>query len=334
MGAKAGSAWNFRLPVSVSSSRKAFLVVSVSSSAFLVFSPKAPMLPFVLPCCATAGLEVTGLPAGLAASGRAAADSSSLKVDFSGCFCLSFSVALLTGALALAGSSVPSRVGVAATVGVEGAVTVGEATVPGVSPPFSFARRSALRFFHSASLAARAAFFSSSGSLDAWVLSSRAATELSRSPRARVWPSRTRAGAMSSVAACRRGLCRPCCGCGSCRRVCSGLLGLATCLAVQRVSASGGGPCGHRGGRALPCPSPSLGLCRAGGRRVCCCPGSGRCSGPVTCLCRGVLATSIGRGGAESSDRGRALMNQLVSPWRLAAVLCVLRLPDCVRCVD
>ena len=124
---------------------------------------------------------MTGLPAGLAASGRAAADSSSLKVDFSGCFCLSFSVALFTGAFALAGSSVPSRVcGVAATVGVPGAVVVGEATALGVSPPFSFARRSALRFFHSASLAARAACLSSGFS--ASFLSSRE-TEVSLSPR-------------------------------------------------------------------------------------------------------------------------------------------------------
>ena len=161
---------------------------------------------------------------------------------------------------------------------------------------------------------------------------------------------------MSSLVG-RRGLGRPgCgCGCGSCRRACSGRRGRATCPCGLLASVCGGGPLGgrrdghRRDGRALrgpgPSPSPSAcrSPCRAGGRRASghrawWCPGSGRRSGPVTCpspspspsrgpsLCRGVRATSSGRGGVrvESTDRGRTLMYQRgASPCRLEAQYCL-----------
>lgn len=127
------------------------------------------------------------------------------------------------------------------------------------------------------------------------------------------------------------------CGCGSYRRGGSGRHGgLVICLCGLWVNVSGGGLCGHRDGRVLhglclclapsPSPSPSLSPCPclADDHRACWGPSSGRHSGLVTCpspyLCRGVGETSSGRGGAESSDRGRTLMNQRgASPWRLEA---------------
>ena len=183
-----------RFLVGPSSSSRAFLEVSSSvSAAVLVLRPKAPMLPLAL---ATGGsarvslwfvaedpeedllLAVTVFPAGLAiSSGRAAAEASSLKVDFSGCFCLSFSVALFCRtALVLAVSSLASATGagggVAAAEGVAGAVTAGEAPEPGVSV-FSLPRRSALSFFHSASFAARSASLSLTCVSGSFFLSSR-----------------------------------------------------------------------------------------------------------------------------------------------------------------
>lgn len=122
---------------------------------------------------------VTVLPAGLAMSkGRAAAEASSLKVDFSGCFCFSFSVALFCRTLVLAVSGLVSLA--EAGGGVAGAVPAGEAPEPGVSV-FSLARRSALRFFHSASLAARSASLSLACVSGSFFLSSRgAASDRSR----------------------------------------------------------------------------------------------------------------------------------------------------------
>lgn len=121
-----------------------------------------------------AAAMATGFPAGLAMSGRAAADSSSLKLDFSGCFCFAFSAAGLDTLLLATVGLTSLGGGVAATAGVEGALPAGEAPEPGV-PAFSWASCSAcLRFFHSISLAARSAILSSfcfSGS----TLSSRAA---------------------------------------------------------------------------------------------------------------------------------------------------------------
>ena len=114
----------------------------------------------------------------------------------------------------------------------------------------------------------------------------------------------------------------PGCGCGCGHRACSGRRGPVTCLCGLLASVCGGGLLGghhdghHRDGHARHDPSPSPAPCRAGGHRAWWCPTSGRRSGHGTCPSRGpsrgrgVRGTWSGRGGVESSDRGRTLMYQ------------------------